>query len=52
MLRRRALLLGVAGARHELDRATEAGRRALVDCFGARADVLAALLDFNRSRDY
>jgi farnesyl diphosphate synthase len=45
-------LLGANGARRELDRATETGRAALVDAFGARAGRLAALLDFNRERDH
>jgi farnesyl diphosphate synthase len=47
-----AALLGLDGARRELDRATEAGRRALVEGFGDRAGMLGALLDFNRDRNH
>lgn len=45
-------LLGIDGARRELDRATETGRAALVAAFGTRAARLGALLDFNRTRDH
>lgn len=45
-------LLGREGARNELDRATEAGRKAMSDAFGNRAATLNALLDFNRARDH
>jgi farnesyl diphosphate synthase len=45
-------LLGVEGARRELDRASEAGRAALANAFGDRAELLVALLDFNRRRDH
>jgi farnesyl diphosphate synthase len=44
-------LMGVEGARRELDKVSETGRRALMDVFGNRAGMLAALLDFNRLRD-
>jgi len=44
-------LLGLEGARRELDRATDAGRNALDDAFGVRAGTLNALIEFNRVRD-
>jgi farnesyl diphosphate synthase len=42
-------LLGVEGARQRLEAATRDGLAAL-DRFGARADALAQVLDFNRTR--
>ena len=45
-------LLGLEGARRELDRATAAGRAALGDAFGTRAATLNALIEFNRVRDH
>ncbi len=45
-------LLGIEGARRELDRASEAGRAALAATFGNRAGTLNALIDFNRLRDH
>ncbi|MFN3482243.1 MAG: polyprenyl synthetase family protein [Rhabdaerophilum calidifontis] len=44
-------LLGIEGARAELDRVTERGRAALAAAFGDRAATLVALLEFNRARD-
>ncbi|KAF0227954.1 MAG: farnesyl diphosphate [Beijerinckiaceae bacterium] len=45
-------LLGIDGARRELDRASDAGRMALQGAFGNQAGPLCALLDFNRARDH
>ena len=45
-------LLGIEGARRELDRATEAGRQAVEATFGDKAAMLTALLDFNRARNH
>lgn len=45
-------LLGIDGARRELDRATETGRQAVDAAFGGRAGMLTALLDFNRARNH
>jgi farnesyl diphosphate synthase len=45
-------LLGIEGARRELDRATETGREAVETAFGDRAGMLIGLLDFNRARDH
>ena len=45
-------LLGIEGARRELDRATDNGRAAIAAAFGPRAARLIALLDFNRGRQH
>lgn len=44
-------LLGIEGARRELDAASDEGGTALFDAFGDRAGILLELLEFNRLRD-